>query len=191
MLRRIHWVLISHEGPTKISVNRCLNFEMYSALVEYENEKAKPAHYLIQIIEYDDLDDQRQEWAPERWELVINPALARSIGFFNIYHQCWALIEQGKMLLLCGNTTFAYGNEFKEYKKVERAVSEDIFDYLFDVRAEKFLLAKGKKYLVELFEKRDPEHLKQLDKDFEDYLDNNGMKNIIRDEDMQNLNNDD
>ena len=41
--------------------------------------------------------------------------------------------------------------------KVEGAVSEDIFDYLFDVGAEKFLSEKEKKYLVELFEKWDPE----------------------------------
>jgi len=33
--------------------------------------------------------------------------------------------------MYCGNTTFAYGNEFKEYMKVEEAISEDIFDYLF------------------------------------------------------------
>ena len=46
-----------------------------------------------------------------------------AIGFFNIYHQCWALIEQEKILMHCGNTTFAYNNEFKDYMKVEGAVS--------------------------------------------------------------------
>ena len=60
----------------------------------------------------------------------------------------------------CENTTFVYDNEFKEHMKVEGAVLEDIFNYLFDVRAEKFLSAKGKKYLLELFKKWDPEHLK-------------------------------
>jgi len=50
----------------------------------------------------------------------------------------------------CENTTFAYGNEFKEYMMVEGAISEDIFDYLFDVGAGKFLSAKGKKYLTSL-----------------------------------------
>ena len=30
-----------------------------------------------------------------------------------------------------------------------------------------------------------------IDEDFDDYPDNDGLKNIIRDEDMQNLNNDD
>ena len=42
----------------------------------------------------------------------------------------------------CENTTFTYDSEFKEYMKVEGAVSEDIFDYLFDVGAEKFLSKK-------------------------------------------------
>ena len=53
----------------------------------------------------------------------------------------------------CENTTFAYHNEFNEYMKVERATSEDVFDYLFDVGAGKFFSEKGKKYLLELFEK--------------------------------------
>jgi len=90
----------------------------------------------------------------------------------------------------CGNTIFAYDNEFKGYMKVEWAVSEEIFDHLFDVGAGRFLSEKGKKYLLELFEKWDPEHL-QLDKNFDDYPDNDCLKNIIGDEDMQNLNNDD
>jgi len=59
----------------------------------------------------------------------------------------------------CRNITFAYGKEFNEYVKVEGAVLKDIFDYLFDVGAEKFLFEKGKKYLLKLFEKLDPEHL--------------------------------
>ena len=41
--------------------------------------------------------------------------------------------------MYCGNTTFAYDYEFKEYMKVEGVISEDIFDYLFDVGARKFL----------------------------------------------------
>ena len=52
-----------------------------------------------------------------------------------------------------GNTTFTYGNEFKEHMKVKGASSGDIFYYLFDVRAEKFLSKKEKKYLLVLFEK--------------------------------------
>ena len=70
-------------------------------------------------------------------------------------------------------------------------MSEDIFDYLFDVGAEKFLWLKGKKYLLELFKKWDPEHLKQLDEDFDDYPDNDDLETIIRDKGMQNLNNHD
>jgi len=56
---RIHLIFTSPEGPTKILVSKCLNLEVYSTLIEYENEKAKPAHYLIQIIDYEDLYDQR------------------------------------------------------------------------------------------------------------------------------------
>jgi len=65
--------------------------------------------------------------------------------------------------------------------KVEWATSKDVFDYLFDLWAEKFLSEKGKKYLHELFEKWDPEHLEND----EDY--NNGLEDNIIDEDMQNL----
>ena len=90
----------------------------------------------------------------------------------------------------CGDTTFAYHNEFNEYMKIEEATSEDVFDYLFDVGAKTFLLEKGKKYFLQLFKKCDPEHL-QLDEDFDDYLDNSGLEDIIGDEGMQNLNNDD
>ena len=39
----------------------------------------------------------------------------------------------------CRNTTFAYDNEFKDYMRVEGAVLEDIFNYLFDVGVGKFL----------------------------------------------------
>ena len=60
----------------------------------------------------------------------------------------------------CGNTTFIYHDKFSKYMKVEGATSEDVFDYLFDLGAGKFLLENGKKYLHELFETWDPEHLK-------------------------------
>ena len=89
-----------------------------------------------------------------------------------------------------GNTTFAYLNKFNEYIKVKEATSEDVFDYLFDVGAGKFLSKKWKKYLLELFQKWDLEHF-QFDEDFDDYLDDDGMDDIIGDEGMQNLNNDD
>jgi len=67
--------------------------------------------------------------------------------------------------------------------KVEGAALGDIFNYLFDVGVGKFLSKKGKKYLLELFKKWNPEHL-QLDEDFDDYLDNDGLEDIIGEEDM-------
>jgi len=51
----------------------------------------------------------------------------------------WELIKQGKILMHCGNTTFIYHDEFSKYMKVNGATSEDVFDYLFDLKAEKFL----------------------------------------------------
>jgi len=75
--------------------------------------------------------------------------------------------------------------------KVDGAESEDIFDYLFDIGAEKFLSEEEEKYFLELFEEYDSEHLNQINEYFDDYLDNNGLENIIGDEVMQNLNNDD
>jgi len=77
--------------------------------------------------------------------LVTNSALSKAIRLFNIYHQSWTLIERRKILMHCGNTTFTYDNKFKDYIKVEGAMSEDIFDYLFDVGVEKFLSEKRKK----------------------------------------------
>ena len=65
--------------------------------------------------------------------------------------------------------------------KVDGAKLEDVFDYLFDLGVRKFLLEKGKKYMHELFEKWDPEHLKN-DEDF-----NDGLEDNIGDEGMQNL----
>ena len=90
----------------------------------------------------------------------------------------------------CENTTFAYSNEFKYYMKMDGAESENVFDYLFDVGAEKFLSKNRKKYFLELFEEYDPEHLKQINEDFDDYSDNDDLKDIIGTEGIQNLNND-
>ena len=50
---------------------------------------------------------------------------------------------------------------------------------------------KRKKYLLKLFEEWDPEHLKQLDEDFDYYPDNDGLKDMVGDEEMKNFNNDD
>ena len=55
----------------------------------------------------------------------------------------------------------------------------------------KILIRKRKKYFYELFEEYDPEHLNQIDEDFDDYADNDGLEDIIGDKGMQNLNNDD
>jgi len=187
-----HWILTSPNWPTKVPVRRCLSLEIYSALSDYENEKVKPPYYLVQIVDYNDLNDQWQEWIRGHpVHVVTDPVLSRAIEFFNIYHQCWALIKQGKILIYCGNTTFTYNNEFKEYMKVEGVVSEDIFDYLFDVGVGKFLSEKGKKYLFAFFEEWDPEHLKQINEYVDDYPDNDGLEDIIGDKCMQNLNNDD
>ena len=84
----------------------------------------------------------------------------------------------------CENTTFIYHEEFTKYMKVEGATSEDVFDYLFDLGVEKFLSEKEKKYLHELFEKWDPEHL-EIDEDS-----NDGFEDNVRDEGMQNLEDD-
>jgi len=56
-VQRIHWILTSPKGPTKIPVRRCLTLEVYSILIEYENGKAKLAHYLVQTVDCDDLND--------------------------------------------------------------------------------------------------------------------------------------
>ena len=53
----------------------------------------------------------------------------------------------------CGNTIIIYHNQFSKYMKVEGGTSEDVFDYLFDLGAEKFLSENGKKFLHELFGK--------------------------------------
>ena len=102
-----------------------------------------------------------------------------------------ALIEKGKTLMHYENTTFVYSNKFNDYMKVDGTESEDILDYLSDIRAGKFLSENGKKYLLELFEEWDPEHLNQINEDFDDYSDNDGLEDIIGDEGMQNLSSDD
>ena len=85
--------------------------------------KTKLAHYLVQLVYLYDPNDQQQKWFLERQELVSIATLARAIGFYNIYHQTWAFIEQGKTIMHFGNTTFPYDNEFKEHMKVGRAIS--------------------------------------------------------------------
>ena len=67
--------------------------------------------------------------------------------------------------------------------KVDKTTLEDIFDYLFYIRARKFLSKKKKRYVHNLFEKWDPEHL-ELNNDFDDYIDNDGLEDIIGEEGM-------
>ena len=68
--------------------------------------------------------------------------------------------------------------------KVEGATSKYVFDYLFDLGAEKLLSEKMKKYLHELLEKWDLEHL-ETDEDF-----NDGLQDNVGDEGMHNLEDD-
>ena len=86
----------------------------------------------------------------------------------------WALVKLGRPLIHYWNTTFVYHDDVSKYTKVEGATSKDIFDYLFDVRDGKLSSEKEKKYLHELFEKWDLEHL-HLDEDFDDYPNNDGL----------------
>jgi len=44
-------------------------------------KKVKPVYYLIQLIDLEDPNDQRQQWFLERQEVVTDLALARAIGF--------------------------------------------------------------------------------------------------------------
>ena len=169
MFKRIHQVFISPDSPTKFPYNQSIDVEVHCAVIEYENEKAKLAHYLVQLTNLEDLNDQRQEWFSERQGGVTYPTSARVIGFFNIYHQMWELIERGKVLMHCGNTSFIYHDKFSEYMKVDGAMSKDVFNYLFNLGAGKFFSNKGKKDLHELSEKSDPEHL-QHDEDYNDGL---------------------
>ena len=66
-----------------------------------------------------------------------NPALARTIDFYNVYHQMWALTERNT-LMHCGNSTFVYHSDFNKYMKAKGANSENIFYYLFDGGAKSF-----------------------------------------------------
>ena len=43
----------------KFPYNGSIDIEVHCAVVEYENEKAKPAYYLIRLTELEDLDGKR------------------------------------------------------------------------------------------------------------------------------------
>ena len=70
MFKRIHWVLTSPNGPAKFPHNKCLDVEVHCVLIEYENQKAKLVHFLIQLIDLEEPNDQRQELFSEREEVV-------------------------------------------------------------------------------------------------------------------------
>jgi len=59
------------------------------------------------------------------------------------------------------------------------------------LEVENFYQKKGKNISLNCLKNWNPEHLKQLDEDFDDYPDNDDLENIIGNEGMQNLNNDD
>ena len=59
----------------------------------------------------------------------------------------WAMIEWGKILMHCKNTTFTYHYEFNKYIMAEEATSEDVFDYLFDIRAKNIFIVERKEIL--------------------------------------------
>ena len=46
--------------------NRNIDVEVHCAVIDYENGKDKPAHYLFRLTDLQDLDDQRQERFLER-----------------------------------------------------------------------------------------------------------------------------
>ena len=59
MFKRIHQVFISLDSPTKFPYNRSIDVEVHCTVIEYENGKAKPVHYLVRLTDLEDLDDQR------------------------------------------------------------------------------------------------------------------------------------
>ena len=71
--------------------------EIYSALIENENGKAKPTYYLVQIVDCDDPNDQRQNWIHgDPLHIVTDLALARAIGFYN--KRYWVFQHLSSML---------------------------------------------------------------------------------------------
>ena len=58
IFKRIHWILISPDSPTKFLYIRSLYVEVHYAVIEYENEKAMPAYYFVQLVDSDDPNDR-------------------------------------------------------------------------------------------------------------------------------------
>jgi len=55
MFKRIYQVFISLDTPIKSPYNRSIDVEVHCVVIEYENGKAKPAHYLIRLTNLEDL----------------------------------------------------------------------------------------------------------------------------------------
>ena len=49
---------MSTDCPTKISHIRSSYVEVHCAVIEYENEKAMPAYYFVQLVDSDDPNDR-------------------------------------------------------------------------------------------------------------------------------------
>ena len=62
LIKRIHWIWVSINGPTNIPYNRSLHIEVHCKIIKYNIGKVKLAHYLTQQIDTEDPDDQRHEW---------------------------------------------------------------------------------------------------------------------------------
>ena len=57
MFKRIHLILISPDGPTKVPYNGSLYAKIHCVVIEYENEKVKLAHYLVQLVDLGNPND--------------------------------------------------------------------------------------------------------------------------------------
>ena len=66
-----------------------MHVQVHCAIIEYQNGKAKPANYLVQLVDLFNPNYEWQERFSEWQEVVSDHALARAIGFYNIYHQMW------------------------------------------------------------------------------------------------------
>ena len=65
MFKRIHLILTFPKGLTKFPYVKSLYVEVHYAIIEYENGKAKLAHYPVQLVGLDDPNDKRQGWFPK------------------------------------------------------------------------------------------------------------------------------
>jgi len=57
LFKWIHQVLTSPNSLIRAPYNTNLQIEVHCALIEYENEKAKPVYYLAQLTDLQDLKD--------------------------------------------------------------------------------------------------------------------------------------